>query len=364
MTCGASAGHVSLMLFPRGLLFVLWASLACPSLPLPQVGMIIYVHMWTGATFDLRVNRSDTIEVVKSRIQLQEGIPPDMIRLTFACQLLEDTYTLSHYDIRHESAVHLLLRLRGGALVQRPAAAVPSAAQPPPQPAPPAGGPDAAPPPPAAPPPMRGAPKRRIPGLLHPREYSVHEATYPTLEEAKLAVGIGRRITGRCARMICHKPRTSPNLVFLYCQRHDMRPASEESCPYRGLLKQHGDAWHVCRTPNGKHDASIKTPVGTNGFYPVPFGPSRVSRPSPRFPVVRSIERSIMKPRVISIVLPIVISIVRLLVGTTGRSIVKSVVRSMVRSIVRSIVSSIKGVHWCPVGVSVPRPRRGGGFVG
>lgn len=65
-----------------------------------------------GSSFTLYLDSSDSINNMKYLIYRREGCSPEQQRLVFGGNQLEDDKTLADYNIKKDSFVHLVLRLR------------------------------------------------------------------------------------------------------------------------------------------------------------------------------------------------------------------------------------------------------------
>jgi hypothetical protein len=75
--------------------------------------MQIYVKLWMKETITLDAWPTDTVYVLKTKINDREGIPLDEQRLIFNGRQLEDLRTLSDYGISKQSLVYLLKKPQG-----------------------------------------------------------------------------------------------------------------------------------------------------------------------------------------------------------------------------------------------------------
>ena len=60
--------------------------------------------------FSLEVDRSETVENLKARIQNHDGLPVDQQRLIFSGRQLEDGRTLADYNIQTGSTIYLQVK--------------------------------------------------------------------------------------------------------------------------------------------------------------------------------------------------------------------------------------------------------------
>ena len=80
-----------------------------------QSGIVqILVTTWTGKTLAVKADSSDTIQNLKDKIEMTEGIPTAQQCLVFAGKFLQNDRTLSDYNIESESHLFMVLSLRGG----------------------------------------------------------------------------------------------------------------------------------------------------------------------------------------------------------------------------------------------------------
>ena len=74
--------------------------------------MQIFVKTLDGKTITLDVEETDSIEIVKDKIQDKEGIPPHLFHIIFAGRQLEDGTTISDNNIEKECTLTIVLRTR------------------------------------------------------------------------------------------------------------------------------------------------------------------------------------------------------------------------------------------------------------
>jgi hypothetical protein len=69
--------------------------------------MQIFVKTLTGKTITMKVESSDTIDMVKGRIQDMEALSPKVYRIIYESRKLEDDRTLADYNIQESFTLHL-----------------------------------------------------------------------------------------------------------------------------------------------------------------------------------------------------------------------------------------------------------------
>ncbi len=79
-----------------------------------QVQIAIQSGMGCSKMFTLNTELSDTVGMVKQKIQAQEGIPADQCMLNYGSKIMKDECTLYDYNIHDGSTLFMKLRLRTG----------------------------------------------------------------------------------------------------------------------------------------------------------------------------------------------------------------------------------------------------------
>jgi ubiquitin C len=74
--------------------------------------MQIFIKILSGRTITLEVDASDTIEIIKKKIEDKEGTPTKQQQLYFGGRSLENHRTLADYNIRTESTFDLVVGKR------------------------------------------------------------------------------------------------------------------------------------------------------------------------------------------------------------------------------------------------------------
>ncbi|CAG8758935.1 18583_t:CDS:2, partial [Racocetra fulgida] len=73
---------------------------------------IISVKTQKGQTIDLYVSSSDTVYIIKLKIQDKEGFLADKQRIIFSGRELKDEHTLEYYNIKKEDTLHVVAKIR------------------------------------------------------------------------------------------------------------------------------------------------------------------------------------------------------------------------------------------------------------
>lgn len=74
--------------------------------------MQIFIQVDANKRITLEVDPTDSIDVVKQKVQDKEGIPPDKQRLIYGDKVLDDGLTLADYNIGKEAVIVLVNLVR------------------------------------------------------------------------------------------------------------------------------------------------------------------------------------------------------------------------------------------------------------
>jgi ubiquitin-large subunit ribosomal protein L40e len=74
----------------------------------------VFIKPPTGKTMKLRILQQDTIELVKRKLEVQEGYPAAYQCMIFGGKRLDDACTVESYNIQDGYTIHLVMPLTVG----------------------------------------------------------------------------------------------------------------------------------------------------------------------------------------------------------------------------------------------------------
>lgn len=79
----------------------------------------LFVKSISGKSRTVVGNATTTIREIKEQIREKEGVSVEESRLIYGGKNLEDTRTLGDYNLISNTTIHMVLRVQGGAIVER-----------------------------------------------------------------------------------------------------------------------------------------------------------------------------------------------------------------------------------------------------
>lgn len=74
----------------------------------------IQIRSLTGKETPIKVHHKMFVSEVKTMIERIDQIPCDQQRLVYNGKQLEDDRALDYYDVKEDTVIHIILRIRGG----------------------------------------------------------------------------------------------------------------------------------------------------------------------------------------------------------------------------------------------------------
>ena len=82
----------------------------CKSISFLPENFKIFIKTITGKTIFIYYLFDDSIQNIKNKIKIQEGISSELQLLFYNGKQLEDSRTLKYYNIKNMSTLHLVLK--------------------------------------------------------------------------------------------------------------------------------------------------------------------------------------------------------------------------------------------------------------